>query len=271
MDIHKRIADRRKALGLTQQALAEKLNVSFQAVSKWESSTTCPDVSLLPALAAALQTSIDALLGFCTHPLTAYDERYRTDGYYWGLAPNALCYEIMRLRPPVKPYKVLDIGCGEGKDAVFLARNGYRVTAFDISEQGLAKARELAGHCGVHVDFFKADVREFVPEDEYDIIFSSGVFHYIPADRRAGIIDSLKAHTAAGGLHALNVFVRKPFIPLPPDIEDAELAAGDWRSGELFTYYHDWLFLKNEEMIFDCSSGGVPHRHCMDILIAESC
>ena len=43
----------------------------------------------------------------------------------------------MRIKPPVKPYKVIDIGCGEGKDAVFLARNGYDVTAFDVSEQGL--------------------------------------------------------------------------------------------------------------------------------------
>ena len=45
----------------------------------------------------------------------------------------------MKLRPPVKPLKVLDIGCGEGKDAVFLARNGYSVTAFDLSEAGIEK------------------------------------------------------------------------------------------------------------------------------------
>lgn len=40
----------------------------------------------------------------------------------------------MKLRPPIKPYRVLDMGCGEGKDAVFLARNGYQVTAFDVAE-----------------------------------------------------------------------------------------------------------------------------------------
>ena len=269
MNIGKIITDKRKSLGLTQQSLAEKLNISFQAVSKWENGTSYPDVTVLPRLAATLRVSIDSLLGYSLQSLTEYDKRYHTEGYYWGLSPNNLCYEIMRLKPPTKLYKVLDIGCGEGKDAVFLARNGYSVTAFDISEQGLSKARELADHCGVKIDFFKADIRNFRLETDFDIIFSSGVFHYIPQEQRSSVIESLKEHTTSNGLNVINVFVRKPFIQLPPDIEESEIAAGDWRSGELFTYYHDWLFHKNEERIFDCNSSGIPHKHCMDIIIAE--
>ena len=57
------IAQKRKALGLTQQKLADSLHVSFQAVSKWENGTALPDVAMLPALAAALETTVDALLG----------------------------------------------------------------------------------------------------------------------------------------------------------------------------------------------------------------
>ena len=269
MNIGKIITDKRKSLGLTQQALAEKLNISFQAVSKWENGTSYPDVTILPLLAATLKVSIDSLLGYSLQSLTEYDKRYDMEGYYWGLSPNHLCYEIMRLKPPTTPYKVLDIGCGEGKDAVFLARNGYNVTAFDISEQGLSKARELADHCGVKIDFFKADIRDFRLEADFDIIFSSGVFHYIPQEQRKNVIDSLKIHTATNGINVINVFVRKPFIPLPPDIEESEMAAGDWKSGELLTYYYDWLFRKNEERIFDCNSSGVPHKHCMDVIIAE--
>ncbi|MBQ8719104.1 MAG: methyltransferase domain-containing protein [Clostridia bacterium] len=269
MNVGKIITDRRRMLGLTQQALAEKLNISFQAVSKWENGTSYPDVTLLPPLAAALDISIDSLLGYPVPSLTDYDKRYHAEGYYWGLTPNHLCYEIMRLKPPIKPYKVLDIGCGEGKDAVFLARNGYDVTAFDISEQGLSKARALADHCGVKINFFKADVRDFRLETEYDMIFSSGVFHYLPYELRGSLVDNLKKHTVRGGIHVINVFVRKPFIPLPPDIEESEIAAGDWKSGELCMYYYDWLFHKNEERIFDCNSSGVPHQHCMDVLIAE--
>ena len=269
MNIGKIITDRRKALGLTQQALAEKLKISFQAISKWENGISYPDITILPVLAAVLDVSIDSLLGYPSQSLTDYDERYSGDEYYWGLIPNSLCYEIMKLKPPTKPYKVLDIGCGEGKDAVFLARNGYDVTAFDISETGLSKARELANYCGVKVDFFKADVRDFRLDTNYDIIFSSGVFHYIPYDLRENIIDNLKAHTITNGINVINVFVRKPFVQLPPDIEESELAAGDWKSGEIFMYYHDWLFRKNEEKIFDCNSSGVLHKHCMDVIIAE--
>lgn len=270
MNIGKIITDRRKSLGLTQQALAEKLSISFQAISKWENGTSCPDVTLLPRLAAVLNVSIDSLLGHHSQLLTDYDKRYNTKGYYWGVAPNNLCYEIMRIKPPIKPYKVLDIGCGEGKDAVFLARNGYNVTAFDISEQGLSKARELADNFDVKIDFFKADVRNFRLETDFDIIFSSGVFHYIPVELRGSVIDSLKAHTTTNGINAINVFVKKPFISPPPDIEESELTAGDWKSGELFMYYHNWLFHKNEERIFDCNSSGIPHKHCMDVLIAEN-
>ena len=137
MSIGETITRKRKALGMTQKELAEKLSVSFQAVSKWETDASHPDVELLTALAEVLGTTVDALVGYRSPILADYEERYQTSEYYWGIEPNRLCYDILRLRPPVKPYKVLDIGCGEGKDAVFLARNGYRVSAIDIAENGL--------------------------------------------------------------------------------------------------------------------------------------
>lgn len=129
------ISKKRKELGLTQNQLAQMLNISFQAVPKWENGTAYPDIAMLPKLASALNTTVDALVSYSG--VTAdYDKRYSTEEYYWGLMPNRICYDIMKLLPPVKSYRVLDIGCGEGKDAVFFARCGYAVTAFDISETG---------------------------------------------------------------------------------------------------------------------------------------
>ena len=107
-----------------------------------------------------------------------------------------------------------------GKDAVFFAKNGYEVSAFDIAESGLEKARRLAEYNHVDVDFFKADIHEYVPHKEFDIIYSSGVFHYIAPERRTAFINSLKEHTTKNGIHAINVFVEKPFIPKAREIEE---------------------------------------------------
>lgn len=267
--VGKIIYTKRKALKFTQQDIANKVNVSFQAVSKWEKGIAYPDIELLPILAQTLQTTVDALLGYDSLKFTNYEDWYRSEDYYWGLTPNKLCFEIMKLKPLVKPYRVLDIGCGEGKDSVFLARNGYQVTAFDIAESGLVKARELAKKSGVYVNFIKANLLDYQLENNYDIIFSSGVFHYIPEKMRKEYIDHLKNHTNEHGICVINVFVEKPFIEVKAGKIQSESIHKGWIAGELFTYYHDWLFHKNEETIFDCNSGGVPHQHCMDSLIAE--
>lgn len=58
----KRIAAYRRELGMKQEEMAEKLGISAQAVSKWENDQTCPDISLLPALAKMLNTTVDELL-----------------------------------------------------------------------------------------------------------------------------------------------------------------------------------------------------------------
>ena len=80
------------------------------------------------------------------------------------------------------------------------------------------------------------------------------------------IAENLKEYTNKNGIHAINVFVEKPFVEVPPD-KDANRFR--WSSGELFTLYHDWKLHKTEEIIFNCNSGGIPHQHCMDIMIAE--
>ena len=260
----------RKERKLTQEKLAEAFGVSFQAVSKWEHGQTYPDVELLPRLAEFLETSIDSLIGYIPtrRTTTNYEERYKRDGFYWGVVPNRMCFEIMRIKPPVTPLRLLDMCCGEGKDAVFFANNGYIVSAFDIAESGLNKGQKLAEANGCPISFFTADIRDFIPDNEFDIIYTSGGLLYLTNAQRREMIDTYKKKTAPGGLHAMNVFVDKPFIPRAPDSEDSEHY---WKSGELFSYYHDWYFRFTEaEYIFDCNSSGTQHKHCMDTLIAEA-
>lgn len=268
MDIGKIIMSKRKSLGLTQQALAKEVNVSSQAVSKWENGTSCPEIDLLPIIAKTLGASVDSLLGYEAVINADYENRYQKDDYYWGVVPNQLCYEIMKLKPPVKPLKVLDIGCGEGKDAVFLAKNGYFVSAFDATDNGIEKAKQLADKVGVYVDFFKANIEDFRLTKNYDIILCSGVMHFVRPEFRAGIFENLKQSTNSNGVHAMNVFVEKPFIEVRENRKNG-VDRFRWKSGEIFMQYHDWLLHKTQEIIFDCNSGGIPHKHCSNIVVAE--
>lgn len=268
MNIGTIIMNKRKQHGLTQQALANKLNISFQAVSKWENGTSCPEIDILPLLASVLHTSIDSLLGYKTVISADYEDRYHAEEYYWGLEPNHLCYEIMKLKPSTRPIRVLDIGCGEGKDAIFLAKNGYIVSAFDATDKGIEKGKRLAEKNNVSVDFFKANIEDFRLKENYDIILCTGVMHFVKPEFRNSIFENLKEHTNSHGLHVMNIFVEKPFVPVPDNKKNG-VNRFRWKSGELFLYYHDWFLHKIDEVVFDCNSGGVPHKHCKNILIAE--
>ena len=131
----------RKANNLTQEELGNKLGVTFQAVSKWETEQAMPDITALPQLAKILQISIDQLLGYdAPQNYTGYfdyNSVYGKDEYYGGITPSSECLKVISLSPPGKHLKVLDICCGEGKNAVFFARCGYEVDAFDMSNAGI--------------------------------------------------------------------------------------------------------------------------------------
>jgi len=263
----KNISRYRKELNLTQEALAEQLSITFQAVSKWETGHAVPDTMLLPKLAQVLSVSVDKLLGYAAFDsdISYYENDYRKDAYFWGVQPSKMCLQVLELLPPIRPLKLLDIGCGEGKDAVFFARCGYEVSAFDYSEAGIEKTKRLADHARVHVHAFRANLWDYRLTEKYDILFSSGAFHYIKPEFRNEIMANYKTYVNESGLVAFNVFVDKPFIAPPPEDEKHFYA---WQSGQLFTYFHDWHLAIVTEEIFNCHSSGVPHRHAINRLLA---
>ena len=116
------------------------------------------------------------------------------------------------------------------------------------------------------MNFFQADLNDYRLKENYDIIFSSGVFDYMKPDLRVNLIEHLKEHTNKNGINAIKVFVDKPFI----EVSDKKKKSYryPWKSGEILTYYHDWIMYDIDEVIYDCNSGGVPHKHCIDIMVS---
>jgi len=194
-----------------------------------------------------------------------YLKRYDQKDYYWGTEPSSTCRRVADLLSD-RPLRVLDIGCGEGRDAVYLAGKGHQVTAFDASPAGIDKALRLAEQAGVAITAFVADINEYRFTQEFDLLISTGVFQYIPSHLRLSVIANYREFTAPMGLNAFSVFVDKPFIPAAPD---AESTAHRWISGELLSLYWDWKIEFSGEDIFECMSSGIRHQHAMSRIIAR--
>jgi len=199
-----------------------------------------------------------------------YDQKYAGQEFYWGKKPSAMCDRVMEIIKPGPDFrpKLLDLGCGEGRNAVYFAQHGFEVVGLDLSLPGLEKTRRYAEEVGVHVATIHADIVEYELEDTYDVIFSTGTLQYLPPEVRSQRFQNYKDHTSPNGVNALSVFVEKPFIPRAPD---AEPTAYPYRSGELMGYYWDWEILYSVEEIFDCMSSGVPHKHAVNRVIARRC
>ncbi|MHB1582833.1 MAG: class I SAM-dependent methyltransferase [Acidimicrobiales bacterium] len=98
-----------------------------------------------------------------------WDARYgERDGAMWSGRPNGrLVAEVAGLDPGT----ALDVGCGEGADAVWLARGGWTVTAVDISEVALSRARAAAARAGVDVEWLRADaLQASLPAGSFDLV-----------------------------------------------------------------------------------------------------
>ena len=91
----------------------------------------------------------------------AWDERYGTSDLVWSATPNQfLEAEVTGLASG----RALDVACGEGRNALWLATKGWKVTAVDFSAEGIATGRRRAEEIGVSVDWVVADVVEWEPE-----------------------------------------------------------------------------------------------------------
>lgn len=107
------------------------------------------------------------------------------------------------------PGRALDLGCGPGRNALYLASLGFQVDAVDLSPAAVAWARERAREAGADIRFHRGDAFE-LPAAElggpYDLIHDSGCFHHLPPHRRVSYLSLVDRALAPGGHLALTSF-----------------------------------------------------------------
>jgi SAM-dependent methyltransferase len=133
-----------------------------------------------------------------------WDERYSAEEYAYGTTPNEFLVEKVSSIPKGD---VLCLAEGEGRNAVFLAKRGYAVTAVDASLVGLNKARKLAEENDVVVEFIHADLADYdLGENKWDGIVS--IFCPLPSSIRKELYKKVIA-----GLKQNGVFLLEAYTP----------------------------------------------------------
>lgn len=132
-----------------------------------------------------------------------WNQRYAEPGFAYGTCANDFLRAQVNSLPP--RCRVVCLAEGEGRNAVFLAAQGHDVLALDVSEVGLAKARELASQRGVTIRTEVCDLSLWIPEaDSIDAIVS--IWAHLPSPARAALHARCVAALAPGGVLLLEAY-----------------------------------------------------------------
>ena len=125
-----------------------------------------------------------------------WNRRYESAGLVWSAEPNRfLVEEVAELAPG----RALDLACGEGRNAVWLARRGWDVIGVDFSSVALATARSMADGYGVAVRFVLADLTAYLPDEAaFDLVIV--MYLHVPAAERDAVLARAAAAVAPGGV-----------------------------------------------------------------------
>jgi SAM-dependent methyltransferase len=142
------------------------------------------------------------------NPAATWNRRFvEADGYLFGTEPNNWLREHAAVWQPGQ--RVLSVADGEGRNSVWLARQGLAVDAFDIAEAGVAKARRLAAAQGAHVNYAVADGDSLKwPESVYDGVAAIFVQFADPA-MRARLFANIRRCLKPGGTLVLQGYTPK--------------------------------------------------------------
>jgi 2-polyprenyl-3-methyl-5-hydroxy-6-metoxy-1,4-benzoquinol methylase len=165
-----------------------------------------------------------------------WNRRFESEDSFLGVRPSPfLSREIDKIKLLAPGHTALDIACGEGRNSVFLAQNGFRVTGLDISDVGIAKGVARASNAGVEIDFRQINLHGYSISEKYNLILN---FNFLLRD----LIPSEVQALTPGGLLLFDTILESP---------------------QLLASHDPAYFLKKGELT------GIFEKYCGEILFSE--
>ena len=180
----------------------------------------------------AATDDVEWYLEFYCKPEDYFPKKYNT---------NPVHSEVLEAMQTVQPCKALDLGCGQGRNALFLAQHGFDVTAVDQNELSLEILQSIVEQEDLEMPVGLYDINSASIGQTYDFIVSTVVLMFLQADRIPAIIKNMQEQTSIGGYN---------LIVCAMDTEDYPCSvnfAFTFKEGELANYYQDWELVKYNE------------------------
>jgi len=171
-----------------------------------------------------------------------WEQKYSGDGFEPNRDPSALLTEWLDDRPPGS---ALDLACGTGRNALYLAGKGYAVSAVDSSPRAIELAEQAARKKGLKINWIVADLDDYAIREQYDLIIIS--FFYPDRNLVPSIVNALKK----GGLL---LYENNMLSPSAPE-EEARKHSFHLKPGELPQIFKDLKVIRYEERRVDEEGG----------------
>ncbi len=143
--------------------------------------------------------------------LERWTRNFADSEYLYGHDPGPVARRAIRYQKPLlasgQTASALDVGCGEGQDLLFLAREGYAATGIDFTETGIAKARTIVENNGQSAELVRADILNWQTDEKFDLVLAVNSLQFLGEDapRALQITQDL---VAPGGVIGLSMFAR---------------------------------------------------------------
>ena len=180
----------------------------------------------------ALTDDVEWFLEFYCEPKDYFPKKYNS---------NPVHSEVLEAMESLSPGKALDLGCGQGRNALFLAQHGFEVTAVDQNELALEILQSIVEQEDLEMTVGLYDINSANLKQSYDLIVSTVVLMFLQADRIPAIIRNMQDQTNPGGYN---------LIVCAMDTEDYPCQVPfsfTFKEGELADYNKDWELVKYNE------------------------
>ncbi|OOF45684.1 tellurite resistance methyltransferase TehB [Rodentibacter trehalosifermentans] len=182
----------------------------------------------------ALTDDLECTLGFYCKKEDYFSKKYNM---------TATHSEVKAASEIIKPCKTLDLGCGQGRNSLFLSLLGFNVTSWDHNENSLTFLNETKEKENLNISTALYDINTANIQENYDFILSTVVFMFLNRERIPAIIKNMQEHTNTGGYNLIVAAMSTDDVPCPMPFSFT------FKENELKNYYQGWELIKyNEEM-----------------------